>query len=258
MLYAKEMQPKPVKSGLSARAHKYPWAKSTPVKTREFSVVDVPFPGIGPNTKVTKQGDYLVFEDPLPLIPETLEERSRRIDLQELRLIQAGEAMILEREKEIASAMRRQVFEFEDVDRWKGRYQAAAEQRAAGREQIREEKRQQQVQALIKHRSVQKQLNLQSLAVSPQQAKANEEERARREDERLRRKIIEENKERAADKRAEAEFRFRMDPDREGFRAYEATLPRRIARQKMTKEELIEDEDEEMAEILFEMGTGRI
>lgn len=248
-----------MKSGLSARPNKDFGARKVRPKPLEAAVVHPSLTNQGIPVVLNAQG-YWVFDDGTPTKTETLEARSRRIDLEELRAAEAAKVLVQEREFQLQREQTRLELEFEDRRGFKDRFVRASDQRRAYKEQQKAEKQEKDLKALIKHRSVQKQLNLQVQNVSEVERMAME---VRKEQARLEREAKKE-REKNEEEMYWASRQFAME-ERDRQEALAFGRNQRINKQKTHLEGrggkqqwILEPEDVEMADILYQMGSGRI
>lgn len=253
------MKPQPLKSGLSARPNRDFGTRKVTRKPAPVAVVHPTLQNNGTPVVLNAAG-YWVFDDGTPTKTETLEARSRRIDLEELREMQAAEAKAQEQLFQMERAITRQELEFEDRRGFKDRFVRASDQRRAYKEQQKAEKQDKELKALIKHRSVQKQLNLQVQNVSEVERMAME---VRKEQARLDREAKKEREKQEEEMYWLSRQHHTEERDRQealSFGRMQAVNKKKthLEGRGGKQQWVLEPEDVEMADILFQMGTGRI
>lgn len=189
---------------------------------------------------------YLVFRDPGPKKYESVQERSERIDRERARQTERSNAIIAELEAEEAILNRRLDWEVEGFLHGEPAWKVQQRQRSAARQAQkaeayyeREEKKQKQIAAWIKHKSVQKVYKTTPLLAAPNRATEiiRERQHAKRQ------KVLTEV--------AEAEARdLAKDKVARSYYYRNKAYDEKARKAKLTPEQIQEEEDQEMADIL--------
>ena len=190
---------------------------------------------------------YIIFRDPGPRKYETLQERSDRIDLERARETERSNAIIAQREKEEAILNRRLAWEAEvfltSEPAWKVQQRHRQAARQAMRDEAkaeREAKKEKQIAAWIKHKSVQKQQKTTTLLAPANRATEIIRQRKRAKQQKVLTEVAQAQARDLARDKLERPYYFRN-----------LALAEKSRKLKLTPEQRQEEEDQEMADILY-------